>query len=203
MRSVASAISRAWRLLATGFNCPPTSSTGRWFDAAAAALGLSVRQTHEAEAAVALEQQARSWIAVHGWPSRTDVVDTTRLDCLDLRPLLLRLLDHGAAPGADVADEAAWFHGALAEALAAWAGAAARESGAHTVCLGGGCFCNAVLTEQVVAGLQRRGLRVLKPQAHTCGDAALALGQAWVAAHQLHAGGQPLSIEVNESLSCA
>lgn len=191
------------RLLATGFNCPPTSSTGRWFDAAAAALGLSVRQAHEAEAAIALEQQARSWIVAHGRPSRTDVVDTTRLDCLDLRPLLLRLLDHGAAPGVDVAAEAAWFHVALAEALAAWAGAAARESGARTVCLGGGCFCNAVLTEQVVAGLQRQGLRVLRPQAHTCGDAALALGQAWVAAHQLRAAGPSSTIEINESLSCA
>jgi hydrogenase maturation protein HypF len=99
--------------------------------------------------------------------------------------------------------EAAWFHVALAEALAEWAGAAAREIGARTVCLGGGCFCNAVLTEHVTAGLQRQGLKVLRPQAYTCGDAALALGQAWVAAHQLQAGGRPLFIEVNESLSCA
>ncbi|WP_428419727.1 carbamoyltransferase HypF [Methylibium sp.] len=198
----ASAARLVQQLLAGGFNCPSTSSAGRWFDAAAAALGLSVRQAHEAEAAIALEQQARTWIAAHGLPARTGIVDASRIDRLDLRPLLARLLDHGDA-AAGVPAEAAWFHVALAEALAGWAGAAARESGARTVCLGGGCFCNAVLTEHVVAGLQRQGLKVLRPQAHTCGDAALALGQAWVAAHQLHAGGRPLSIEVNESLSCA
>lgn len=196
-----SAVRFVQRLLESGFNCPPTSSTGRWFDAAAAALGLSVRQAHEAEAAIALERQARAWIAAHGRPARTGIVDASRIDRLDLRPLLARLLDHGDA-AAGVPAEAAWFHVALAEALAGWAGAAARESGARTVCLGGGCFCNAVLTEHVVAGLQRQGLQVLRPQAHTCGDAALALGQAWVAAHQLRATGQPLSVEINESLSC-
>lgn len=198
----ASAARLVQQLLVGGFNCPSTSSAGRWFDAAAAALGLSVRQAHEAEAAIALEQQARVWIAANGRPARTDIVDASRIDRLDLRPLLARLLDHGDAAGGAPA-EAAWFHVALAEALAGWAGVAARQRGVRTVCLGGGCFCNAVLTEHVTAGLQRQGLTVLRPQAHTCGDAALALGQAWVAAHQLHAGGRPLSIEVNESLSCA
>ncbi|MBN8495209.1 MAG: carbamoyltransferase HypF, partial [Burkholderiales bacterium] len=51
----------------------------------------------------------------------------------------------------------------------------------------------------VARGLRSRGLRVLRPQAQPCGDAGLALGQAWVAAWQLHA-----ATPVNDgSLACA
>jgi hydrogenase maturation protein HypF len=39
-----------------------------------------------------------------------------------------------------------------------------------------------VLRERLGAALQRAGLTVLAPQAAGCGDAGLALGQAWVAA---------------------
>lgn len=168
------------RMLAANLNCPVTSSTGRWFDAAAGALGLSVRQAHEAEAAIALEKLAARHLAQAAVPPRDDLVDPQALQRLDLRPLLARLLD-----GPEPAEAAAWFHVSLARALADWAAAAARETGARTVCLGGGCFFNAVLTEHVVRRLVSHGLRVLSTRSTNCGDAGLALGQAWVAAHQL------------------
>jgi hydrogenase maturation protein HypF len=171
------------RMLERGINCPSTSSTGRWFDAAAGALGLSVRQAHEAEAAMALEQQAQAWLAQNGTPAQAHDVAGHNTEQLDLRPLLARLLETPAGDGG-VPAAAAWFHLALADALADWAAQAAEQTGTRTVCLGGGCFANQLLAGRVTASLQGRGLRVLLPQQHSCGDAGLALGQAWVVAHR-------------------
>jgi hydrogenase maturation protein HypF len=183
------------RMLDRSLNCPPTSSTGRWFDAAAAALGLSLTQAHEAEAAIALERSAARGLAAGREPVDLGTAQIDAHGVLDLAPLLDRLFD---TPPTAVDEAAAWFHAALASALADWAAAAAHRSDIDTVCLGGGCFFNDVLTERVTRHLQARALRVLRPQRHSCGDAGLALGQAWVAARQL----QPAHLPI-ESLSCA
>ncbi|MFO1328903.1 MAG: hypothetical protein U1F56_16205 [Rubrivivax sp.] len=78
---------------------------------------------------------------------------------------------------------AARFHLALADGLVQAAVRAAPDSGARSVALGGGCFFNRLLDRTVADGLQRAGLQVLRPQAG-CGDAGLALGQAWATALQ-------------------
>ena len=169
------------QVLQRAINCPPTSSSGRWFDAAAAALGLSVRQSHEAEAAIALERAAARSLAAGRVPRDTRVARVGADGVLDLRPLLARLFD---TPPAAIDDAAAWFHAALAIGLADWAEAAAQGHDIGTVCLGGGCFFNAVLTRFVTRELESRRLHVLQPLRHSCGDAGLALGQAWVAAMQ-------------------
>lgn len=170
------------QMLARGLNCPPTSSAGRWFDAAAGALGLCVRQTEEAEAAIALEQAAnRALLRQPNLPPLAGAAIDSQ-NRLDLRGLVPHLLAAQAAGGAFETDAAAaGFHLALADALADWAHRAARQHGCATVCLGGGCFFNRILCERVTARLQSAGLVVLRPQAHSCGDAGLALGQAWVA----------------------
>ena len=170
------------QMLARGLNCPPTSSAGRWFDAAAGALGLCVRQTEEAEAAIALEQAAhRALLRQPDLPplAGAAIDSQNRLDLRGLVPHLLAAQATGSATEVDAA--AAGFHLALADALADWAHRAARQQGCATVCLGGGCFANRILCERVTARLQSAGLVVLRPQAHSCGDAGLALGQAWVA----------------------
>ena len=203
------------RMLARGINCPATSSTGRWFDAAAGALGLSVRQSHEAQAAMALESTATAWLQQEGAPVVSHGLVIQDDAPLDLRPLVARLLD---TPAEAVPTAALWFHLALADALAEWATRAAQRNQVSTVCLGGGCFANQLLTNRVTAGLQQRGLHVLLPQQHSCGDAGLALGQAWVVAHLTNATNliathahstcasarfNPISSPENESLPCA
>ena len=78
---------------------------------------------------------------------------------------------------------AARFHCTLADALVAQAALAAHARGVRCVVLGGGCFFNRILSDRTIAGLQARGLQVRTAGTLSCGDAALALGQAWVAAH--------------------
>lgn len=160
------------QLLDRGLHSPRSSSAGRWFDAAAAMLGLSLRQSHEAEAAMALEAAATAWLAQGRRPELPP-------PSLDLLPLVAALADE-----TDPGRGAACFHLALAQGLVRAAVDAAAATGAAQVALGGGCFANRLLTAEVTAGLQSAGLAVLQPQEAGCGDAGLALGQAWVAARQ-------------------
>jgi hydrogenase maturation protein HypF len=77
---------------------------------------------------------------------------------------------------------AALFHLALADGLAAQAARAAAAQDTADVVLAGGCFANRVLSQRLRRGLEAAGLKVHLPMAAGCGDAGLALGQAWVAA---------------------
>jgi hydrogenase maturation protein HypF len=164
-------------MLARGLNCPASTGAGRWFDAAAGLLGLSVRQHEEAEAAIALEHAATAWLI------QNPDFDAPH-DSLDLRPLFTALLALDLFDPAQQGEGegAARFHVALAHGLAASAIRAAAEHGVHDVALGGGCFFNRLLSERLTRELRAAGLTVQRPQAVSCGDAGLALGQAWVGA---------------------
>ncbi|MEX8519361.1 MAG: carbamoyltransferase HypF [Leptothrix sp. (in: b-proteobacteria)] len=162
-------------LLARGLNCPVTTSAGRWFDAAAGVLGLSVRQSEEAEAAQALERAATAWLVDH--PDFDAPYDS-----LDLRPLFTELLALDPLDPTQQGEGAARFHLALAHGLAATTIRIAATHGIQDVVLGGGCFFNRLLSERLTHELQTAGLKVQRPHAVNCGDAGLALGQAWVGA---------------------
>lgn len=175
-------------MLTRNLNCPPATGAGRWFDAAAGALGISVRQEFEAQAAIALEKLAFDYLAAHGEPEHGAAYAIGDDGVLDLRSLLAQLFacaDSG--DGREIARGAALFHTALAASLTEWAFGAAERSGARAIALGGGCFFNRVMTPRLRAGLERRNLHVFVPQTVSCGDAGLALGQAWVAARQWQA----------------
>ena len=162
------------RMLEQDVNCPATSSAGRWFDAAAGALGLSVRQSGEAEAATALEALAREHLL-------SDPAFAVTWASMDPAPLVAQLFPLSTRGRAEQARGAAIFHLGLAGALARRAIEAAQDHDARTVVLGGGCFLNGLLSDRLTRTLQAAGLTVLRPQHVACGDAGLALGQAWVA----------------------
>jgi len=163
-------------ILERSINCPPTSSLGRIFDAAAALLGVRAVAAYEGQAAMLLEGLAESvWSSMHTKPMAGGwrIAPGNRLDLL---PLLALLAD---AP--DPALAAARFHATLAEALAEWVIFTARDHGIATIALGGGCFLNAILARELVARLEAAGLQTLAARQLPPNDGGLALGQAWVA----------------------
>jgi hydrogenase maturation protein HypF len=163
-------IERASRLsaapLAIGLS-PSTTSLGRWFDAAAALLGVCTEQTYEGQAAMELEALVQTPQAMpHGYRIQDHV--------LDLRPLLTRLLEPGTTPrqGAEL------FHGTLIAGLADWIEQAADALGQTHVALAGGCLMNKVLAEGLAATLRARSMIPWLPLAVPANDGGLALGQA-------------------------
>jgi hydrogenase maturation protein HypF len=169
------AAARLEEMLARGVNCPETSSAGRCFDAATGLLGLRRAMAFEGQAAMLLEGLA----AVHGATHPLEIpcqADGTP----DLLPLLAVMADAG-----DAGLAAARFHATLARELAYWAVAAAERENIDTVALGGGCFLNRILTQDLHQRLQTAGLRVLEARRAPPNDGGLALGQAWIAQRSL------------------
>ncbi len=173
-------------MLERNLHCPPTTSLGRWFDAAAGLLGAREVMAYEGQAAMLLEGLAEAAGAVAPMPDGyriTDAVLPGKAGVtmqLDLLPLLARLADE-----ADAAFGAALFHATLAQALADWTERAARREGLTTVALGGGCLLNHILSRNLGRLLAERGLTVLEARQAPPNDGGLSLGQAWVAIQSL------------------
>ena len=171
-------------MLKRNLNCPPTTSAGRWFDAVAGVLGVCLWQTHEAQAAMALESLATDWLSCHPEPVLDEEIVSAGLN-LDILMTRLFKMKEGAVDCGFQAEGAALFHGALASALANAAIKAASEHRVAAVALGGGCFMNRLLRLKIAQAVSDAGLEVLTPAELNVGDAGLALGQAWVAARLL------------------
>jgi hydrogenase maturation protein HypF len=164
-------------LLEHDVHCPPTTSLGRWFDAAAGLLGAREVMAYEGQAAMLLEGLAEGAGEVEPLADGYTLDDSGRLDLL---PLLAHLAD-----GPDAAYGAALFHATLARALADWTERAAHQAGLTTVALGGGCFLNHILSRNLTRLLTERNLTVLDARQAPPNDGGLSLGQAWVAMQQI------------------
>jgi hydrogenase maturation protein HypF len=154
-------------------NCPPTSSVGRLFDAAAALLGVVHHASHEGEAPMALEALA-SAEPFGGEPASLPL--QRRPDGVwqaDWAPLVPMLLDRSRSPG----QRAATFHLSLARAAVAQASAVRATCGDFAVGLAGGVFQNRRLSEDVLDALAQAGFRAHLPVKFPCNDAGLSFGQ--------------------------
>jgi hydrogenase maturation protein HypF len=154
-------------------NSPMTSSMGRLFDAAAGLLGIDLIQSHEAQAAIHLQ------ILANEYGTSTALADGYRIsqeNILDYSPLLNWLVDQS-----DIYQAAAVFHATLALGLAEWATDAARRHHVSHIALGGGCFHNTLLKQNLCNLLTTNRLKVLSATQLPPDDSAISLGQAWVA----------------------
>lgn len=157
-------------LIAQGYAPPVTSSTGRLFDAAAALLGLSMRQQYEAQAAMEMEALVVTpRVMENGFRINGDV--------LDFLPLLGALADRRMSPR----EGAEFFHGALIEGLAQFVAKAATAQRLDLIALGGGCMMNRVLAEGLMERLKSLGLQPLLARKLPPNDGGLSLGQAAMA----------------------
>ncbi|MFO0845341.1 MAG: carbamoyltransferase HypF [Gemmataceae bacterium] len=162
------------RQLEGGFNCVPTSSAGRLFDAVAALINVRQEVTYEAQAAIELEALADAAdegiysIALSGDPAIIDLGEMFRAILMDLR---------GGVPRGVIASR---FHRGFARLVVSMAEFARRRTGLRVVGLTGGVFQNVRLLRLSAEGLSAAGFEVLVHERVPANDGGLALGQAAV-----------------------
>ncbi|MCU1494957.1 MAG: (NiFe) hydrogenase maturation protein HypF [Acidimicrobiaceae bacterium] len=163
------------RQLERGFQCVPTSSMGRLFDAVSSLLGLRHIVSYEAQAAIELEAAAADHLRV----AREYEFEIAG-DEFDPSPVLRAIADDLRA-GRAIGAIAAGFHLAVARLIGDSAERLRRETGIERVGLSGGVFQNVVLVRLARAELVGRGFSVLTHRLVPPNDGGLALGQAAVA----------------------
>lgn len=157
-------------------NCPLTSSAGRLFDALASLLGLCDVATHQAQAAVLLEQSASD-----------NINDTYPLDCsalISIRTMLGQILID-MEDKVSVNDIAAKIHNTFVGLIYRTVMRALLETGANKVVVSGGCFQNKRLTEHLEDLFLKEGISLYIPRRIPCNDGGIAAGQLAVAAAKI------------------
>lgn len=151
-------------------NCPPSSSAGRLFDAAAALIGLVHNSTYEGHAAMRLEAISEPGALPVALPlNRAE----NGIWITDWAPLLPALMDTRLSQG----ERASLFHASLAQAISEQAIRVRTEYRVDRVGLTGGVFQNRLLTESAVQRLEAAGFAVVLPEALPANDGGLSFGQ--------------------------
>jgi hydrogenase maturation protein HypF len=157
-----------------------TSSIGRLFDTAAALLGFTGEITFEGQAAIWLEQLARTATLAHAQPYPFPITG----DTLDFRPLLAGVLGDRLALKNPAAIARA-FHLSIAEAVSRAVKQICESEGIDLVVLSGGVFQNELLLEEIKARMHGSGLELWTNSAVPANDGGISLGQAATAVFDL------------------
>ncbi len=159
------------RLLETRTRVFTTTSAGRLFDTAAALVGFTRPISFEGQAAMWLEQLARTSRPVEPYPCPLDG------DSLDWRPLLGRVVIDRLR-GRDRGEIAQALHSGLAHALRDASVALCALRGLDTVAASGGVVQNGVLLEELAVLLERERIALWINHLVPPNDGGISLGQA-------------------------
>ena len=153
-----------------------SSSMGRLFDAASAALSVCGYNSYEGECAIALEILAHQ--ARQAYPLTLPLTEEGGI-WYGEGPRLILELQRAAARGIPRPFLALGFHQAVADFAVAAARGIAAEEKIHDIALSGGTFVNRILLRNIASRLRAAGFSVYVNEKVPCGDGGLALGQAY------------------------
>jgi hydrogenase maturation protein HypF len=169
----------AQALAGKGIRSFQTTSMGRLFDTAAALLGFTRAMSFEGQAAMWLEQLARSSSA--SILSNEAYPFPFEHNQLDFRPLLHRVAADRAA-GRPAPDVARAFQRGIARGLVSAIGALCDAHHVDTAVLSGGVFQNELLLTDLNEMFATNRLRLFSNQTVPPNDGGISLGQAALAA---------------------
>jgi hydrogenase maturation protein HypF len=171
------------RMVDRSINTPWTSSCGRLFDAVSALLGVCLRASYEAQAAIELEMIAGDLTHREKRTYPFSIERDSGVYIVHLEPLVAALVKD-VQSGEPTSAISAAFHYSVAEVIAQMCDLIRAERGLDIVALSGGCFQNRQLLRLAVEELQAQGFRVLLHRQVPCNDGGISLGQAVVAQFQ-------------------
>ncbi|MEP6570015.1 MAG: carbamoyltransferase HypF [Acidobacteriota bacterium] len=169
-------------MIATGTNCPETSSMGRLFDAVSSLLGVRSTVNYEGQAAIELEAMAdRDSLGEYefriddsaGVIESQDVIHSAVSDLL------------GGTPPAVVA---ARFHRGVARLITTVAEQVRAQRKLNRVALSGGVFQNMLLLTEAKWRLRASGFEVFTHARVPTNDGGISLGQASIANARIKSG---------------
>ncbi len=173
-----------WQMMEQGFNCPASTSCGRFFDGIAALLGICLLADYEGQAAMELEALARGVLGDGDLATllaecdyEGDIIEYEGRQVLQQQQLTGRVLEQLAAArekGAIALD----FHCCLIRILADFVVRSSEQTGLTRVVLTGGCMQNSLLLRGLFILLEQRDMIVYTGEEITVNDGGIALGQA-------------------------
>ncbi len=168
-------------MIASGTNCPKTSSMGRLFDAVSALLGLHSNVNYEGQAAIALETIAdkTSSAAYEFNIADSGLIEPGKL----VKQAVEDLID-----GVSTAEVSSRFHRAVANLITNVATSIRDSRKLNRVALSGGVFQNMFLLEMTCKLLKARSFEVLTHSRVPTNDGGISLGQAAIANAQIQSG---------------
>jgi hydrogenase maturation protein HypF len=177
--------------VATGFNVPATTSTGRVLDAAAALLGICRERTYDGEPAMKLEsaaagRTAEPWELVFSDRDGCEVLSTSAL----MRTAFSQLREPGADDFRRIRAIAASFQYNLARGIAAMAIRAAEREGMKAIALSGGVAYNHAIRETIRQEIGARGFTCIIHADYPLGDGCVSFGQCVYAGMMLAKRGE-------------